>query len=321
VVQALVADLASPEASRRIEATARLVEQREFRLRDIEKLLESRDLHPEQRQRLLNIAMARFYSEPRAGLGFETDGQAQERGVGVRNVVAGFPAAGVLQAGDRIMAVNGVQLPNFAAIRPIIVSHDPGDVLALSVIRGGETLNLRVPLGSFNQLRNSMLDQSVLASAWELRSRRLRGQPAGPIASGLGLTDWVADDPESIIRILEVGPRGRMTEEGEAGVVIGGEPRGDAASSVGQARWDAGIPIHRAGLERVAPLQDFENLERERLLRMARRDAIDVQLAMPNLPPALRQALEEQRRHLQMEITSLEMLAEQRRRDQIRRDR
>jgi hypothetical protein len=316
----LVADLASEDAAVRILATGKLWERPDIRLRDLEKMLESPDLLPEQRQRLLNVAQSRFFLEPRGGLGFETDGQAMGRGVGIRNVVAGFPAAAVLQAEDRIIAVNGIPLTDFAAIRPIIVSHDPGDVLSLSIVRKGETLQVRVALGSFNQLRNSMLDQGVMTAAWELRSRRLRGPMGTPIPSGLAAAQWASDDGDAMMmRVLEVGPRGRAAEDGEAGVVIGGEPRGDLAASAGQG-WREGVQLHQ-GMGRDLQLQQIELLDRERLLRMTRRDAIDVRLAMPNLPAAERLALEQQRAQLQAEITAFEMAAEQRRLDQLRRAR
>jgi hypothetical protein len=317
----LVADLASEDAEKRIIATGRLVERPDIRLRDLETMLESPELLAEQRQRLLGVAQSRFYGEPRGGLGFETDGQLGGRGVGIRNVVAGFPAANILQAEDRIISINGIALADFASIRPIIVSHDPGDVLALTIVRKGETLNVKVPLGSFNQLRNSMLDQGVMAAAWELRSRRLRGSPAAPILSGLAPTEWASENADaSVMRVLEVGPRGRSAEDGEAGVVIGGEARGDMAASMGQVWRDGGIQLHQ-GMGRDLQIQQIEMLDRERLLRMARRDTIDVQLAMPNLPAVQRKELEDRRAQLQAEITALEMVAEQRRLDQLRRER
>ena len=89
----------------------------------------------------------------------------------------------------------GDQLRSRGIIVALIVSHDPGDEIALSLIRGGEPVVVRLRLGSYRDLRNANeLDLPKLRMAWEMRCNRLATQKpdAEPESAdaGISLDRW-----------------------------------------------------------------------------------------------------------------------------------
>ena len=70
-------------------------------------------------------------------------------GVKVVSVQSGSAAAKAgVQQGDVITHVGGTATPDSATLRAVIDSHQPGDKVALTVQRGGETKTIEVTLGS-----------------------------------------------------------------------------------------------------------------------------------------------------------------------------
>jgi len=71
----------------------------------------------------------------------------------IRNVIAGTTAdeAG-LQTGDIIVSAGTVDRPDLPAIQHEVEQHTPGDVLAVTVRRGGELKTVQVRLMSFTEL-------------------------------------------------------------------------------------------------------------------------------------------------------------------------
>lgn len=68
------------------------------------------------------------------------------REVVINEFVAGVPAETVLELGDTIVAVNGIPVTSVEDIRPVTESLGVGDILRITVQRGGETLDFEVPL-------------------------------------------------------------------------------------------------------------------------------------------------------------------------------
>lgn len=150
----------------------------------------------EQRQRLVALLRDQFERTPRGAIGIEFSQALNHRGVLVGRTVPGFPADrdGLLLGGDVILEIAGVVLPgaedlidgNFAggmggaaqwAMRSVIISHDPGDVVRLRVLRGVSEFEVDVPLGSLSALRQqrAMDDGWVREAAWKHRLLRLGG--------------------------------------------------------------------------------------------------------------------------------------------------
>jgi PDZ domain-containing protein len=64
--------------------------------------------------------------------------------VGIVTTVPGYPASKVLKAGDVIESVDGKTVNGEQSLSAMITAHPAGSVLALTVLRNGKTLALRV---------------------------------------------------------------------------------------------------------------------------------------------------------------------------------
>lgn len=197
---------APPDPSLRARLNADALDERESGERELSEgasggvddllaLLASGELDPEAHRRVARAAFALFSSTPRAGMGVEFDTQRQvERGVPIADTVENFPAFELIEPGDVILSAQGVELDSSALLGRIIVAHDPGDVIELRVLREGEPITLRVPLGSFSALGQRVpLDRLRLIDAFELRCAwaGVRDRAiAGAIGGGLSVDDW-----------------------------------------------------------------------------------------------------------------------------------
>ena len=82
-------------------------------------------------------------------LGVQIKTASNGNGVAVATVQAGSAAADAgMKAGDVITAVNGTTITTADQLRAIIDSHQPGDKLTLTVLRGGSSKTLSATLGT-----------------------------------------------------------------------------------------------------------------------------------------------------------------------------
>jgi putative serine protease PepD len=82
-------------------------------------------------------------------LGVEVKTASNGSGVDVASVQVGSAAADAgLKAGDVITAANGTSVTSAEQLRAIIDSHQPGDKLSLTVLRGGSSKTLSATLGT-----------------------------------------------------------------------------------------------------------------------------------------------------------------------------
>lgn len=189
-LESLVADLAQPDPLTRTSASEQLESDPSITLKEIETVLARPGLSAEQTRRLMAAAEARFLREPRAAVGVTFNQFEQDRNgsVVLDNVEATFPAAAVLQAGDRIEAIDGVRLSAVNPMRPHILSRDPGDTIPMTIVRQGVTMNVVVTLGRWADLRDRRrggqgfvrsMDprEEDFEAAWRVRLRRIQ-QPA-----------------------------------------------------------------------------------------------------------------------------------------------
>ncbi|ASI99342.1 site-2 protease family protein [Thermococcus celer] len=72
----------------------------------------------------------------------------QPSGVLVSGVLEDGPAAGVLQEGDVITAINGQTITDMASFINFMNATKPGQVITLTVLRNGEEINLNLKLGA-----------------------------------------------------------------------------------------------------------------------------------------------------------------------------
>ncbi len=89
------------------------------------------------------------YQRPYLGILPARDGDDEASGVGVRHVLPQSPAqTAELRDGDRIMAVAGDAVADSDGLRELLAVHEPGQTVALGILRGAERFEVNVELGS-----------------------------------------------------------------------------------------------------------------------------------------------------------------------------
>lgn len=188
-------------------------------------------LSPEQRARLIDLARAMFKDSPRAAMGIQFGGTV-ESGVAIASLIEGFDAFRQLKPGDVIEAANGEPLSQ-NRLRSVIVSHDPGESMTLSVRRidaegKSESLDVRIVLGSFNRLRGGgFIDSQTLDEAWRARMARsgIVGPSAdAPIVSGVDREAWL-NSAQAVARWIDSTDGPGTARAPRTG--IAGEPRSE----------------------------------------------------------------------------------------------
>lgn len=174
----LVADAKTPEARQRLHRVARHHLVRKF--------IEEHYREPAGPNGCLGVSMVSLSpSQDRSEPG-------ERPSVGVGQVFPGFPAAGKLEQGDRITAVDGKALPSGtpeavrAAFVTMVTSNQPGAVVPLTVVRDGKEREVRVKLASMMALRDiyangtPMITIPELAETYRLLDRRLADAAGAP---------------------------------------------------------------------------------------------------------------------------------------------
>lgn len=160
----ILSQLDSPSLAERDQAASILLGDPSITIRVIEDMLASDSLSPEQQVRLMTVGREIFARTPKAGLGVRFAPQRFDEGARLDGVLEGFPAAGLLWAGDIVLAINGQTITNSEHMGELILSHEPGEVLVMDIARPigpalpqrdqpVERLIVRVPLGRFDDLQ------------------------------------------------------------------------------------------------------------------------------------------------------------------------
>ncbi len=159
----------------RENATLRLLRDESLTPDNIAKAF-AQKLSPEQRLRLMLVAEhhvirtmgQRLVTQPgKASLGVALEWLVPEEvaelgrpGARVEATLPGFPAYGVLQLGDLIVALDGQGIdPSIMGeamvqmLRDMIQKHSAGDVVELTIVRDGLVQQLKVKLGSLDAMR------------------------------------------------------------------------------------------------------------------------------------------------------------------------
>lgn len=142
--------------------------------------IKTSDLSPEQLARLDEALYQRFADKPRAGMGVAFAANNPGGGVLLQRILNQFPVSEHLKRGDVIQRVEGASLLSMpdrsarATLRRHILSFNPGEKIEVKVLRQDQSLTLRVPLGSYEDLGDAMpVSDEDLRSAWALRRDRL----------------------------------------------------------------------------------------------------------------------------------------------------
>lgn len=303
-------EMSHPDYPVRENATSRLRRGGLIPLRMITQRLGAGGLHPETRARLISVGQDVFSRQPRAAMGIQF-GAVVPDGVSIGNTIDGFDAQAKLLPGDVIVRADGERLTDTQLMREIIISHDPGQELALDVLRNGEPLKISVELGSFSDLGQQRLDLSTRRAAW---NRRLARELRTPGGTGSRVEPAFA---EIAIPVLEDAPGSR----GQAGERIGAPGvRPSGADRLTDASLDRGnypgVPsvapraANQDDAERLAELRETLNqLQQNLLIVESRIEELGLRIRNTN-DPVRRTSLSQQHSNLNEQARELRLAAE-----------
>ncbi len=151
------------------------------------------------------------------------------------DVVCNGPSAGILQLGDEIKAIDGHPITDVEQVRPLIVAHEPGDRISVTVDRGGETLDLAVRAGrrdgvAYLGIRSGPIVTHHFPVDVNIDTERVSGPSAG-LAFTLAIIDELT--PGSLTGGRPVAVTGTIGPDGEVGPVGGVRQKAVAASDSG----------------------------------------------------------------------------------------
>jgi len=202
-------------------------------------------------------------------------------------VGSNFPAAGVLEQGDIITAVDGRRVVIWADLRSLLADHPPGDEVTLTIRRGDDVIEETVTLGTHDEdpsrgylgVTGSTAEQSLdLPFELEIDSGRVTGPSAG-LAWTLGLIDRLT--PGDLAGGRDVAVTGTMAIDGTVGPIGGLEQK---MAAVERGGYDLFIYPASSPDDEIARIEEMAgDVELHAVSSLS--EAIDV-LAPQGLPPA-----------------------------------
>jgi len=179
---------------------------------------------------------------------------AVDGGVRVVALVPGGPGeeAGLV-GGDVILSARGVEIPGQQALERLLLESNPGDSLALQVIRGGTTLEKSI------RLRAREAD----AGSWSIAPRFTAVRPERPLRSAARREiESVLQVRRTGLRVAEVTPmlRAHYGAPEEAGLLVIGVESGALADQAGILVGDI---LVRIGDQPLVGRREFERALRE----------------------------------------------------------
>lgn len=141
----------------------------------------------------------------------------------VVETMEGRPAAGVLEADDRIVAVDGIRLETDADLTELIAAHGAGTPAAITIVRDGLERDVEVTPDVDPDTGQVMLGVWVTyANEWpidvEIRLDSVVGPSAGMMFA-LGIIDRLT--PESLTGGRVIAGTGTIDADGEVGAIGG----------------------------------------------------------------------------------------------------
>lgn len=215
-LEARIAELDSADLVTREKAQDELAGDRGVSLAMLEARLADaapeRGLTAEQHARLSRVARDRFERTPRGALGVSFGSVESGTGVSIGATYDGFDSRRVLRPGDVVTAIDGKSVLTQRECRSAILSHEPGEMIALDLIRRGERMTVTVTLGDYSNLRGGGLDGPSMSQAWDERCRRLKiGAEPATIEPALGPDRWMAlalHEHERVNTVVDAMKRG-----------------------------------------------------------------------------------------------------------------
>jgi Lon-like protease len=199
----------------------------------------------------------------------------------IADVACGGPSDHRLQLGDLITAVDGHPVSTAPEVKPLVVAHRPGDVVHLTVRRGGQTVTAAVRAGrSGNAAYLGIVTQTL--GSWRfpftitIDTQRVSGPSAGlaftlAVIDDLTPGDLTAGRRVAVTGTIEpdgsIGPVGGIAQKaitaernGAAALIVPIDEAQEARSHAGHLRvfavrtiTDALSALHRLGGEALPP--------------------------------------------------------------------
>jgi|GEM_PF-6985156 len=250
-LSATIARLDSPDLLTRYEAHRDLFQNAAISLDDLVRAMGRDGLSAEQRVRLEDIAESRFRRSDKGALGVSFMESPTSERIVIDAPLTNWDSARVLRPGDVLVSLDGRLIAGRDDVRIAVLSHDPGDEVALVFERDGMIMRSMVRLGRFADLEDqrNTLNLDVLRTAWEARLERVLGNTRATdtvVRTGVRRSDIArsertlmaaqlaaaAQPPESLDTAAQAaGPNGiAMVPAGEEP-----EPRAFAAAGLGGA--------------------------------------------------------------------------------------
>ena len=131
----LLESLGDPSWKVRSQATSELVANR-FSNEQLLAGLRQLDLGVEQRARVLAVLSRRILEAPSGAVGIRmSSGLGEQGGVRIEAVIEGMPAAGLLKAGDLIVAIDDQPVRRSSDLTSIVQSKLPGETITVDIKR------------------------------------------------------------------------------------------------------------------------------------------------------------------------------------------
>jgi PDZ domain-containing protein len=234
---------------------------------------------PGATQQQVNEANARLIDESKpvaAAVGLRAAGfpvSVTGQGARVESVVDGLPAAGVLQRGDLIVAVDGQPVRTTDDLVLDITRHTVGDQLTLDIQRGGQDMTVNLPTAASPSdpahpvvgvtVSTYMFDVQVPFQV-NIASDNVGGPSAG-LMFALAILDGVTDG--DLTRGYYVAGTGTIAQDGTVGAVGGAAEKALAAEQDGAQVFlvpaDNADEAHRwVHSIQIVPVQHFEDAVR-----------------------------------------------------------
>jgi hypothetical protein len=239
-LDALIASLGDPSFEVREAASRAIATGASHDLDTIIEAAAASGLSPEQRSRLIASARARFIASSPPALGVRFN-DANRSEVELGEIFEGFNAREMLAPGDVITAVHGERVQGWDDVRTGIMSHVPGETIALTVLRRDDagataTFDVAVELGLYNSLPGQQTVPDIQRlEAFESRLRRGNASADTGLAevASLPLTAWLAAEglwppPAGNVPVGGLGLRGGTGPAMARSIAPGGQPWLDA---------------------------------------------------------------------------------------------
>ncbi len=156
-------------------------------------------------------------------LGYDVPVEADQ--VLVREVLDGAASEGVLEPGDQVLEVDGEQVTTPTDVVDGIGTVEPGESVAMTVVRDGETLEVSVPTSESEVNAGQPAIGVIVGQAWDLPvdisidvPGAIGGSSAGLVFS-LGIVDTMTS--QGLLDDTAVAGTGEISPDGSVGPISG----------------------------------------------------------------------------------------------------